>query len=112
RPEVQVCRAEACKARGVEAIIADAEKAAGERVRVSTVYCLGLCSAGPAARVGDRLHARLDSKGLVEVIENARRLPAFPPTPWPVPSAPPRRRKLLRRRATHRRAPRAAACRR
>lgn len=72
RPEVQVCRAEACKARGVEAIIADAEKAAGERVRLSTVYCLGLCSAGPAARVGDRLHARLDSKGLVEVIENAR----------------------------------------
>ncbi len=72
RPEVQVCRAEACKARGIEAIIADAEKAAGERVRVSTVYCLGLCTAGPAARVGDRLHARLDSKGLVQVIENAR----------------------------------------
>src|SRR5690606_35355391 len=100
RPEVQVCRAEACKARGVEAIIADAEKAAGERVRVSTVYCVGLCSAGPAARVGDRLHARLDSKGLVEVIENARGLSVLPTTPWPVPSAPTRWRRLLRRRAT------------
>ena len=72
RPHVQICRAEACKARGVESLIADATKAAGERVQVSTVYCLGLCSAGPAARVGDTLHARLDSKGLVKVIEDAR----------------------------------------
>ena len=72
RPEVQICRAEACKARGVEALIAGAEKAAGERVKLTTVYCLGLCSAGPAARVGDRLHARLDASGLAKVIENAR----------------------------------------
>ena len=72
RPEVQICRAEACKARGVEALIAGAEKAAGERVRLHAVYCLGLCSAGPAARVGDRLYARLDAKGLDRVIENAR----------------------------------------
>lgn len=71
RPEVQICRAEACKARGVEALIAGAKKAAGERVRIHTVYCLGLCSVGPAARVGDQLHARLDGKTLVQVIENA-----------------------------------------
>jgi len=72
RPEVQICRAEACKARGVEALMPAAEQAAGERVRLSTVYCLGLCSAGPAARTGDRLHARLDAEGLTQVIENAR----------------------------------------
>ena len=72
RPEVQICRAESCKSRGVEALMADAQRAAGERVKLSTVYCLGLCSSGPSARVGDKLHARLDSKGLVEVIENAR----------------------------------------
>ena len=72
RPEVQICRAEACKARGVEALIPAAEKAAGERVKLTTVYCLGLCSAGPSARTGDRLHARLDFAGLVEVIENVR----------------------------------------
>ena len=72
RPEVQICRAEACKARGVEQLIATAEQAAGERVKLSTVYCLGLCSVGPAARVGDRLHARLDAAGLTHVIENAR----------------------------------------
>ena len=72
RPEVQICRAEACQARGVEALIPGAEKAAGDRVKLTTVYCLGLCSAGPAARVGDRLHARLDGAGLARVIENAR----------------------------------------
>ena len=72
RPEVQICRAEACQARGVEALIAGAEKAAGDRVKLTTVYCLGLCSAGPSARVGDQLHARLDAAGLAQVIENAR----------------------------------------
>ena len=72
RPEVQICRAEACKARGVEGIMDQARKAAGERVRLSTVYCLGLCASGPAARVGDRLHAKLDGKALTQVIENAR----------------------------------------
>jgi formate dehydrogenase subunit gamma len=71
RPVVQVCRAEACKARGVEAIIDQATAAAGDRVKVETVYCLGLCSSGPAARVGDRLHARLDGPKLSQIIENA-----------------------------------------
>jgi len=71
RPVVQVCRAEACKARGVETIIDQATAAAGDRVKVQTVYCLGLCSSGPAARVGDRLHARLDGPKLAQIIENA-----------------------------------------
>jgi len=71
RPRVQICRAEACKARGVEKLIQKATKAAGDRVQVATVYCLGLCSAGPAARVGDTLYARLDEKGITQVIENA-----------------------------------------
>ena len=71
RPKVQICRAEACKARGVEKLIEKATKAAGDRVHVGTVYCLGLCSVGPAARVGDTLHARLDETSLVHVIENA-----------------------------------------
>jgi formate dehydrogenase subunit gamma len=71
RPVVQICRAEACKARGVEALIADAERVAGDRVKLHTVYCLGLCSAGPNARVGDSLHARLDGAALNRLIENA-----------------------------------------
>lgn len=59
RPVLKLCRAEACKARGVEALVADVEAAAGERVKVETVYCLGLCAVGPAAMVGDNVHARL-----------------------------------------------------
>jgi formate dehydrogenase subunit gamma len=71
RPEVQICRAEACKARGVEGILGEAEQAAGERVRLTAVYCLGLCSTGPNARVGDRLYSRLDGPALSKVIEQA-----------------------------------------
>jgi formate dehydrogenase subunit gamma len=71
RPVVQVCRAVACKARGVESVIAEATAAAGDRVKIETVYCLGLCSSGPSARVGNRLHARLDGPKLSAIIENA-----------------------------------------
>ena len=71
RPVVQVRRAEACKARGVESVIAEATAAAGDRVKIETVYCLGLCSSGPSARVGNRLHARLDGPKLSAIIENA-----------------------------------------
>jgi len=71
RPEVQICRAEACKARGVEAMMDGAEVAAGERVRLKPVYCLGLCATGPNARIGDRLHSRLDEASLKQLIERA-----------------------------------------
>ena len=36
RPCVQICRAEACQARGVEALMPAAEAAAGSRVRLAT----------------------------------------------------------------------------
>lgn len=72
RPAVELCRAEACQARGVEALVPAAEAAAGERVVLKSVYCLGLCSAGPAARVGDRVHARLSEAALVSLVEQAR----------------------------------------
>ncbi|AKM10220.1 NAD(P)H-dependent oxidoreductase subunit E [Croceicoccus naphthovorans] len=71
RPVVQVCRAEACQARGIEAMMRGAENAAGDRVRIETVYCLGLCSVGPNARIGDDLHARLDSDALAKLVEEA-----------------------------------------
>lgn len=69
RPEVQICRAEACKARGVEKLMDEAQTAAGERVKLSPVYCLGLCSVGPNARHGDALHSRLDGPALRRLIE-------------------------------------------
>lgn len=71
RPVIQLCRAEACQARGVEALIPAAQAAAGERVRLSTVYCLGLCSVGPNARIGDRVHSRLDPGSLAALVRSA-----------------------------------------
>ena len=71
RPVVELCRAEACKARGVEALVPLAEAAAGERVRLRTVYCLGLCATGPNARTGDLLHSRLDAAALVSLVQAA-----------------------------------------
>jgi formate dehydrogenase subunit gamma len=62
RPVLKLCRAEACQARGVEALVADIEAVAGDRVKVETIYCLGLCSVGPAAMSGNRVHARLTSE--------------------------------------------------
>ncbi len=67
RPVIRLCEAEACQARGVAALraIADGQS----RVAVEPVYCLGLCSVGPAAMVGDTVHARLDAQGLSALID-------------------------------------------
>ena len=70
RPVVELCRAEACKARGVELLVDAAEAAAGDRVNLKTVYCLGLCSVGPNARIGDQVHARLDQSKLLELVQS------------------------------------------
>ena len=66
RPVLKLCRAEACKARGVEALVPVAESQT--RVKVEPIYCLGLCSVGPAALVGDSVHARLDSARLTDLL--------------------------------------------
>ena len=71
RPCVELCRAEACQSRGVGALVAAAEAAAGKRVRLKTVYCLGLCSVGPAARVHDAVYARLDEASIVKLVQSA-----------------------------------------
>jgi formate dehydrogenase subunit gamma len=71
RPCVEICRAEACQARGVEALMDEARVAAGERVRLADVYCLGLCSVGPNAKLGDEVYARLDAAGLASLIASA-----------------------------------------
>ena len=68
---IELCRAEACKARGVEALVPVAEAAAGERVRLKVVYCLGLCATGPNARTGDTLHSRLDEAALRALVQAA-----------------------------------------
>lgn len=66
RPIIKLCRAEACKARGVEALIPLTE--GQNRVKVEAVYCLGLCSVGPAALIGDKVYARLDTERLAALM--------------------------------------------
>jgi formate dehydrogenase subunit gamma len=68
KPVLKLCRAEACKARGVEALVAQAEATAGDRVEIETIYCLGLCSVGPNAMVGKKLYAYLDEPKLAAII--------------------------------------------
>lgn len=68
RPVIKLCRAEACKARGVEALVGVIESAAGSRVKVETIYCLGLCSVGPAAMVGKQVHARLTAERAAQLV--------------------------------------------
>lgn len=69
RPTLKLCRAEACQARGSEPLAAVAKRIAGERVRIETVYCLGLCSAGPSAMAGDKIYARMDADKVTALIE-------------------------------------------
>ena len=58
---VHVCCAEACQANGSEALAnhAAARLAKGD-IRMEPVYCLGLCSIGPAIQIDEEtLHARV-----------------------------------------------------
>ena len=66
RPVIKLCRAESCKARGVEALVPIAD--GQSRVKVETVYCLGLCSVGPAAMVGGNVYARLNPERLTQLM--------------------------------------------
>lgn len=68
RPVVRLCRAEACQARGVEALVAALP--AQDKVRIEPVYCLGLCSVGPNALVDRQPHARLDAAKLAALVES------------------------------------------
>ena len=79
RHVVKVCRAEACKAMGVDAIAEGAlarlglewhGTSANGAVTVEPVYCLGLCACGPAAMVdGTELVGRLDEARLAGLLE-------------------------------------------
>jgi formate dehydrogenase subunit gamma len=69
RPVLKLCRAEACKARGVEALVPITE--AQSRVKVEPIYCLGLCAVGPAAMIGDQVHARLNVDSLTALMASS-----------------------------------------
>lgn len=67
RPVLKLCRAEACQSRGVEALAAGLPD--NPRIKVEAIYCLGLCSVGPNAMIGDKVYARLDAVRLGALVE-------------------------------------------
>jgi formate dehydrogenase subunit gamma len=81
RKVLQMCRAEACKSMGADALIAHAEARLGCKLHEQTadgalslepVFCLGLCSSSPALMLGDELHARMTPAKLDALIAEAR----------------------------------------
>ncbi|CAB5687143.1 NADH-quinone oxidoreductase subunit 1 [Delftia tsuruhatensis] len=85
---LQVCRAEACQARGADALLAHAGRVLGcgphghgtsadGAVTLEPVYCLGLCASSPAAMLDGRPHAQLTAAGLDALIARCR-VPAAP----------------------------------
>ena len=70
-PTLKLCRAEACQARGSEPLARWALAQAEGKVGVETVYCLGLCSVGPAAMLGEEVHARLDQSRMAMLLQRA-----------------------------------------
>ena len=78
RTVLQVCRAEACQARGADALLAHAEQRLGcashatradGAVTVEPVYCLGLCASSPALMLNERVHARMTAAKLDALLE-------------------------------------------
>ncbi len=63
-PTFEVCAAEACQARGANALL----QATQGRADVRAVYCLGNCACGPSVRVGDRVYARVTVQALSALI--------------------------------------------
>ncbi|MBS0395038.1 MAG: formate dehydrogenase subunit gamma [Proteobacteria bacterium] len=68
RHVVQVCRAEACQARGGAALEAHAKRRLGVdfdettadgETTLEAVYCLGNCATGPSARIDGRLYSNV-----------------------------------------------------
>ncbi len=73
---IKICRAEACQARGGQAIEAAAAERLGTamgstrsdgHVTLEPVYCLGLCATGPNALVDGRPVSRLDGARLERI---------------------------------------------
>lgn len=77
---LQICRAEACQARGGRALEAYAQQRLGigyhqttadGEVTLEPVYCLGNCATGPAVRLNDALHSRVTNSRLDALLDQA-----------------------------------------
>lgn len=84
RVTIQICRAEACRSMGGEALVAHAQARTGCRidarhdeaapageVALESVYCLGLCAQSPSLTVNGALHARVSPSRFDTLYANA-----------------------------------------
>jgi formate dehydrogenase subunit gamma len=80
---LRICRAEACRACGAEALLIAAENhlsckphetTANGAITLEPVYCLGLCASSPSIQIDEKPHARMTEeklKALLAQLENA-----------------------------------------
>lgn len=79
---VRVCAAEACQAVGGRELVAGLEKkfalnmgetSASKDLTLEPVYCLGLCSCGPSAMVGEKLVAFANTDKIANAVEKTKK---------------------------------------
>jgi formate dehydrogenase subunit gamma len=82
RHVLKLCRAEACRAAGGDALAARAETRLGitignttadERVTLEPIYCLGLCATAPSAMLDGRVVGRLNEARIDALIAEVLR---------------------------------------
>ena len=84
RHVVQICRAEACQARGARELEAHAKKTLAvdyhgttrdREITLEPVYCLGNCACGPSVRVGDQIVGRVDTQRFDAMVDELTTVP-------------------------------------
>jgi len=84
---LQICRAEACQARGSRALEEHARARLGIDYHQTTpdgeftlepVYCLGNCATGPSVRIGNHIHGRVGTERFDTIIDRAITVPLNP----------------------------------
>ena len=75
--KIQICRAEACQARGSKQLeqyakehlsIEYHETTSDKKFSLDSVYCLGNCATGPNIRINDELYGRVSNKKFEDVL--------------------------------------------
>lgn len=75
---VQICRAEACQARGARALEAHVKASLGvdyhqttrdKEITLEAVYCLGNCACGPSIRIGDEVRGRVTPEAFDALVD-------------------------------------------
>lgn len=78
RHQLQICRAEACQARGARELEQHAQSKLGieyhqtsadQAFSLDAAYCLGNCACGPSVRVGNDIIGRVDPERFDQLID-------------------------------------------